>query len=87
MFDDRGEKRTGNDYLYRLEEMESWRGRIEHVGRFAESGFVIFNNDGDGKSVINSLQMQGMMGTVEQAAAAGRSASRGQPELFTRTAA
>jgi uncharacterized protein YecE (DUF72 family) len=87
MFDDRGERRTGNDYLYGIEEMEAWRGRIEHIGRFAETGYVIFNNDGGGKAVINSLQMQGMMGTAEKAAAGGQGASRGQPELFRRTAA
>jgi uncharacterized protein YecE (DUF72 family) len=51
-----------HDYLYAEQELAEWTKRIEHVGRFAERTFVIFNNDAQGKSVVNALQLQSMMG-------------------------
>ena len=42
--------------------------RIEHAGRYAESTFVIFNNDAGGKSVVNALQIQAILTGVHQAA-------------------
>jgi uncharacterized protein YecE (DUF72 family) len=65
-FDDRGEKVSRNDYLYTQSELEQWKHRITHIGRFAETVFVVFNNDAGGKAVLNALQMQGLMTGQEQ---------------------
>jgi uncharacterized protein YecE (DUF72 family) len=51
-----------HDYLYSDQELADWAKRIEHIGRFADRTFVIFNNDAQGKSVVNALQLQSMMG-------------------------
>jgi uncharacterized protein YecE (DUF72 family) len=51
-----------HDYLYSEAELAEWAKRIEHISRFADSTFVIFNNDAQGKSVVNALQLQSMMG-------------------------
>lgn len=51
-----------HDYLYSEAELAEWTKRIEHINRFAESTFVIFNNDAQAKSVVNGLQLQSMMG-------------------------
>ena len=45
----------------------AWGRRVgvfetEHVSRFADYLFVIFNNDAQGKSVVNALQLKSMMG-------------------------
>jgi uncharacterized protein YecE (DUF72 family) len=65
MFDDRALRSTGNDYFFSLVELEAWNVRIRHLARFAESVYVIFNNDGGGKAVLNALQLQGMLTGVE----------------------
>jgi uncharacterized protein YecE (DUF72 family) len=51
-----------HDYLYSEAELAEWAKRIEHIRRFADSTFVIFNNDAQGKSVVNALQLQSLMG-------------------------
>lgn len=53
-----------HDYLYSESELAEWQKRIEHVSRFAETTFVIFNNDAAGKSVVNALELKGMMSGV-----------------------
>lgn len=50
-----------HDYLYPEAELEEWIKRIERIHRYAESAFVIFNNDAAGKSVVNALQLQAMI--------------------------
>ena len=50
-----------HDYLYSEAELMEWTKRIERINRFAESTFVIFNNDAAGKSVVNALQLQSLM--------------------------
>jgi len=50
-----------HDYLYSDAELEEWAKRIERIGRFADSTFVIFNNDAGGKSVVNALQLQALI--------------------------
>ena len=50
-----------HDYLYSEAELADWSKRIEHVGRYAESMFVIFNNDAAAKSVVNALELQAMV--------------------------
>lgn len=47
-----------HDYLYTAAELKAWARRIEHISRFAERTFVVFNNDAGGKSFVNALQMQ-----------------------------
>ena len=51
-----------HDYLYSPEELSEWKARVERLQRSAESVFVIMNNDAAGKSVVNSLQMQRLLG-------------------------
>jgi len=57
-----------HDYLYSGAELEEWIKRIERIHRYAESTFVIFNNDAAGKSVVNALQLQSMLGAPGVAA-------------------
>jgi uncharacterized protein YecE (DUF72 family) len=51
-----------HDYLYSEAELAEWTKRIEHIRQYADSMFVIFNNDAQGKSVVNALQLQSVMG-------------------------
>src|SRR5262249_10715461 len=46
-----------HDYLYSQAELSEWASRIERVARYSEATFVIFNNDAQGKSVVNALQL------------------------------
>ncbi len=50
-----------HDYLYNQAELAAWTNRIEHVARFAERTFVVFNNDAGGKSFVNALQLRAEM--------------------------
>src|SRR5579862_999838 len=50
-----------HDYLYSEAELDEWTQRIDRIARFAESTFVIFNNDAGGKSVVNALQLEASM--------------------------
>jgi uncharacterized protein YecE (DUF72 family) len=50
-----------HDYLYSEAELAEWGKRIEHIGRYATSTFVILNNDVAAKSVVNALQLQAML--------------------------
>ncbi len=57
-----------HDYLYSEEELAEWRKRIDHVARFADSTYVIFNNDAAAKSVVNALQLRAVITGVRGAA-------------------
>lgn len=50
------------DYLYSEEELAEWSDRIRHIGRFADSVYVVTTNDERGRSVVNALQIQAMLG-------------------------
>jgi len=50
-----------HDYLYSEAELVEWKQRIEHINRFADQTFVIFNNDAAGKSFVNSLQLRALL--------------------------
>ena len=50
-----------HDYLYSEAELAAWAQRIEHVNRYADATYVIFNNDAGGKSFVNSLQLRALM--------------------------
>lgn len=69
LFDDRPYAVTGNDYFYSVEELAQWQKRIETIARFAESVYVVFNNDAEGRSVVNALQLQSMLQSIVPAAA------------------
>lgn len=56
------------DYLYSIEELAEWKGRVDRVRRFAEAVFVITTNDAGGRSVLNALQLQAMFGVARQRA-------------------
>jgi uncharacterized protein YecE (DUF72 family) len=62
------ERQRQHDYLYTAAELDEWAKRIEHVNRFAETTFVIFNNDAAGKSVVNSLEMKAKLTGVHPVA-------------------
>jgi len=81
-FDDRGLRSSGNDYLYSLAELEEWKTRIARFAPLADSTFVIFNNDAAGKSIINGLQMQGLLEGVERPAAQPVAQESRHGELF-----
>jgi uncharacterized protein YecE (DUF72 family) len=53
---------AGTNHLYTTAELESWKPRVEHLQRFAEEVYVIFGNSASGRSVVNGLQMQSLMG-------------------------
>jgi uncharacterized protein YecE (DUF72 family) len=57
-----------HDYLYSEPELEEWAGRIRRINRYAENTFVIFNNDAQGKSVVNALQLQSVLNGHQAAA-------------------
>jgi uncharacterized protein YecE (DUF72 family) len=57
-----------HDYLYSEAELTAWAERIERIGRFAESTYVIFNNDVGAKSVVNVLELQARMKDVRPVA-------------------
>ncbi|MEP7354110.1 MAG: DUF72 domain-containing protein [Acidobacteriota bacterium] len=63
-FQEGAQRRKQHDYLYSESELSEWAKRIEHVARFAERTFVIFNNDAAGKSFVNALQLEKMMGVL-----------------------
>ena len=45
------------NYLYSMEELGEWKGRIEQVAGQARSTYVITNNHYEGKAVANALQL------------------------------
>jgi uncharacterized protein YecE (DUF72 family) len=57
-----------HDYLYSSSELAEWAKRIEHVQRYADRTFVVFNNDAVGKSVVNALELRSMMTGVRGSA-------------------
>jgi uncharacterized protein YecE (DUF72 family) len=59
------ERLRQHDYLYSEAELGEWGKRIEHIHRFAETTFVIFNNDAGGKSLVNALQMRAALSGIQ----------------------
>src|SRR5258706_14105374 len=64
-FDRTAMRQRQHDYLYSETELTEWMQRIEHVGRFAERTFVVFNNDAAGKSFVNALQTRALVRGVK----------------------
>ncbi len=50
-----------DDYLYSPAELGAWKERIEHVRAHANATFVILANAAAGKSVVNALQLAGLL--------------------------
>jgi len=76
------------DYLYTPEELREWAERIDRISRFAEAVYVVFTNDAAGRSVVNALQMQSLLGVSSGAAPAALvGAWRGQLRDFRPDAA
>lgn len=50
-----------HDYCYSETELREWMTRIERIRVHARQTFVVFNNDGNGKAVVNALQMQHLL--------------------------
>jgi uncharacterized protein YecE (DUF72 family) len=65
------ERLQQHDYLYSEAELKEWAVRIEHVNRFAEAAYVIFNNDAAAKSVVNALEMKAALTGVRGKAPSG----------------
>lgn len=57
-----GQRVRQHDYLYSGAELGEWTQRINHIKKFADRTFVVFNNDAQGKSVVNALQLRAMLG-------------------------
>ena len=49
-------------YLYPQAELEEWSRRIGRMAEIAASLFVVTNNDGGGRAVVNALQLAQMLG-------------------------
>ncbi|MFZ3246810.1 MAG: DUF72 domain-containing protein [Candidatus Acidiferrales bacterium] len=50
------------NYLYNVEELRPWAGRIKSVAARAKSTFVITNNHYEGKGVVNALDLLHLLG-------------------------
>lgn len=50
-----------NDYLYSPAELGEWKERVEHIRAHASAVFVILANSAAGKSVVNALQLAGLL--------------------------
>jgi len=59
-----------HDYLYTTAELQQWKARIDHLQQLAARTFVFANNDVAGKSVVNALQLAGMLGDDRHSAPA-----------------
>ena len=55
------------NYLYRTDELESWKGRIESIAKKADVTFVVANNHFQGKAVVNAIQLKQMVGQPARA--------------------
>jgi len=49
------------DYLYSLDELEPWAGRIRSIARHADTTYVITNNHFEGKAVANALELMSLL--------------------------
>jgi len=50
------------DYLYSLEQLESWKTRLQEIISNSENARIYFNNHGRAKAVKNSFQMMDLLG-------------------------
>ncbi|MGH9672244.1 MAG: DUF72 domain-containing protein [Bryobacteraceae bacterium] len=59
---DASRKAPRSDYLYRVAELEEWSARIGRVGPLSSATYVVLANAPGGRSVVNALQMRGILG-------------------------
>ena len=62
---------TPGDFLYSPAELEEWKARIEHVAEYAATTYVVATNSSGGRSVVNALQLQSLLGAERRDAPAG----------------
>jgi uncharacterized protein YecE (DUF72 family) len=55
-----------NDYLYSPAELGEWKARIEKIRAHAREVFVITCNPAGGKSVVNALQLAGLLASMPE---------------------
>jgi uncharacterized protein YecE (DUF72 family) len=65
------EARPDTGYLYDLDELLEWRGRIERLAANAERTLVITTNAWRGGALVNALQLGEILSTAELRAPAG----------------
>lgn len=53
---------AAHNYLYCNAELLEWKQRIHDIQQYAATTFVFTNNDAGGKSVVNALQLEEMLG-------------------------
>lgn len=51
----------GSAYLYPATQLAEWKQRIDRIRAFANAVYVVFANDGGGRSVVNALQMRSLI--------------------------
>lgn len=56
-----GRGAAGSSYLYSPAELEAWAARIRHVAAHTQTTFVVLTNANGGKSVVNALQLAGLL--------------------------
>ena len=61
-YDERSVRLPSKEYLYSKEELADWLPRIHKLQSLSEKSFVVFTNDGGGKSMVNALQVRAAMG-------------------------
>jgi uncharacterized protein YecE (DUF72 family) len=53
---------AAHDYLYSPKELREWKQRVDHIQEHAGTTFVFANNDAGGKSVVNALELEQILG-------------------------
>ena len=61
---------AAHDYFYSAKELEEWKQRVEKIQEHAATTFVFANNDAGGKSVVNALQLEQILGNDRRLAPA-----------------
>jgi uncharacterized protein YecE (DUF72 family) len=56
------------NYLYKTQELEEWKGRIESVAAKSETTYVITNNHFESKAGVNALELKAMVTSKRVAA-------------------
>lgn len=52
----------GKDYLYSVAELEAWKSRIQRIAGHTNALYVVTANSPQGKSVVNAIQLQALLG-------------------------
>lgn len=56
------------NYLYKLDELERWKPRLENVAEKAKLTFAVANNHYQGKAAVNALQLKHLLSKQDVAA-------------------